>query len=61
MVQQHGLGHLYEPGNAGSLERAVRSVLADETDLRANVVGAQDQLSWREDADRLLNIYENLG
>jgi len=60
VVQRHGLGTLYRPGDPSSLADAVARAALDVDRLRANVRAARAELSWERDAQVLLGAYADL-
>lgn len=60
MVREHGLGTLYEPGDADSLVRAISDAVGGYRKLVSNVRAARPALSWDADADRLLTVYDEI-
>ncbi len=60
IVTEHGIGRLYQPGDAASLVRAVREVEASYGELTAAVARARTELSWDRDALALQGVYDRL-
>jgi glycogen(starch) synthase len=60
VVDTYGIGTLYRPGDAESLEDAVREAIDNYGELRANVLKSQNELSWAVDAERLRAVYRGL-
>jgi len=60
VVQRHGLGTLYRPGDPASLADAVARAALDVDRLRAGVRAARAELSWERDAQVLLGAYADL-
>lgn len=60
IVHSHGIGTLYRPGDARSLVTATEAAIDRYATLSANVLTAQDALSWERDAERLADVYERL-
>jgi glycosyltransferase involved in cell wall biosynthesis len=61
VVQEHDLGELYRPGDAGSLAAATVRVRERYDALLASVAAARPALSWDHDAAVLLAGYATLG
>ncbi len=60
MVRKHNLGTLYTPGDAASLIRAVDDAVAGYEEFHASVEASREELSWSNDAARLLDVYAKL-
>lgn len=60
MVRKHNLGTLYTPGDSASLIRAVDDAVAGYEEFHAAVEAARAELSWSNDAARLLDVYAKL-
>lgn len=60
VVQEHGLGGLYRPGDPVALTTAVNRVLADYAGFTGRVVAARRALSWEQDRAVLVGLYEEL-
>lgn len=60
VVQQHGIGVLYQAGDPTALVRAVREAVARYPELVAAVDRARLSLSWERDAQALLGVYRDL-
>ncbi|MCD0484722.1 glycosyltransferase [Streptacidiphilus sp. ASG 303] len=59
-VERHDLGELYRPGDAASFRAAVERATARYPQLLRSVASARPDLSWEEDARRLVGLYEEL-
>lgn len=60
IVEEFGLGTLYEPGNPEALIQAVGEAVAGYDRLRTAVRAAREELSWATDSVRLLDVYAKL-
>jgi glycogen synthase len=60
VVQGHGLGEVYTPGDSGSLAEAVRRAVERYDVLLENVAAAGPELAWPADAARLRQVYDGL-
>ena len=60
IVDEHGIGTLYRPGDARSLGDAVQAAVAAYAELRDNVEAARNELSWKTDGARLRELYRTL-
>jgi glycosyltransferase involved in cell wall biosynthesis len=60
LVTKYGLGALYKPGDAQSMQKALEQVTADYPALCANVARARETLNWDQDSKELVRVYESL-
>src|SRR5579872_2632261 len=60
LVTKHGIGALYKPGDAVSMQRALEQVTADYPALCANVAAARETLNWDQDSKELVRVYAAL-
>ncbi|MDX6285628.1 MAG: hypothetical protein QOG53_1113 [Frankiales bacterium] len=61
VVNEHGLGVLYRPGDADALVSAVHEVLGRYEEFSRQVIAARPALSWEQDAPTLLSVYASPG
>lgn len=60
VVDQYGLGTLYEPGDVASLVAAIKEAVARYDSFASAVRSAASELSWTADAERLVAVYASL-
>ena len=60
LVREHGLGTLYRPGDPVDLTRACRDVVRDHAEHLSRVRTARHELSWGNDAARLVEVHDRL-
>lgn len=60
VVAGHRLGALYEPGDPGSFDMAVRKVVDEYHAFASAALEARSALQWRHDASRLLDVYRKV-
>ncbi|HWG23948.1 glycosyltransferase [Actinospica sp.] len=60
LVTKYGIGALYRPGDAESMQRALEQVANDYPALCERVAQARDELSWDQDSKELVRVYESL-
>lgn len=60
LVTQYGIGALYTPGDAESMQRALEQVANHYPALCARVAAARDELNWDQDSKALVRVYEQL-
>ncbi len=60
LVQAHGIGTLYRPGDSGSLAAATTEAVGRYHELKDRVVAAQGALSWDRDARCLRSVYRDV-
>lgn len=60
LVEQHGLGVLYRPGDESSLVAALTEVRDRHAELVASTAAAAPLLGWDRDADTLRSVYRGL-
>jgi glycosyltransferase involved in cell wall biosynthesis len=60
IVTKYGLGALYKPGDAVSMQHALEQVTADYPALCANVARARGELNWDQDSKELIRVYAEL-
>ncbi len=60
-VREHGLGTLYDPGDADGLVRAVDELADRYAELSEQVASAAAALGWSHDEQVLRQVYRDLG
>jgi glycosyltransferase involved in cell wall biosynthesis len=60
VVDGHGIGTLYRPGDPASLVDATADAVTRHGELVRNVVSARSELSWERDEERLMEVYERI-
>ncbi len=60
LVQQYGLGVLFDPADPAAAVAAVATVLRDQPRYRAAVAIAAEQLSWQRESVAYLQLYQDL-
>jgi glycosyltransferase involved in cell wall biosynthesis len=60
VVEEHGLGALYKPGDPGSFDQAVGRLIDDYSQHLTMVRNAQPLFDWSVDATRLIETYRSL-
>jgi glycosyltransferase involved in cell wall biosynthesis len=63
LIQRFGIGWSADPADPVAVAGALRQAIAsrDDRELRARLARAAEELSWRRERGRLLELYEKLG
>jgi glycosyltransferase involved in cell wall biosynthesis len=63
LIERHGIGWSADPADPVAVAGALREAIAsrDDGELRARLGRAAEELSWRRERARLLDLYERLG